>query len=131
MLSVMRCVCAQSLIHVQLFATQGLEPPKLLCPWNFLGENTGVGCQSLLQGIFPAQESNLHLLSLLHWEIARVQPQWIQGKSKWVRSRRLRKDYLIRKERLGKNSVVGNLEEGRGCIPWFTLKANKAPRQGT
>ena len=99
MLSVMRCVCAQSLIHVQLFATQELEPPKLLCPWNFLGENTGVGCHSLLQGIFPAQESNLHLLSLLHWEIARVQPQWIQGKSKWVRSRRLRKNYLIKNTR--------------------------------
>ena len=23
-------------------------------------------------------------------------------------------------KRLGKNSVVGNLEEERGCIPWFT-----------
>ena len=42
------------------------------------------------------------------------------GNSKRGRSRRLGKDYLIRKERLGKNSVVGNLEEERGCIPWFT-----------
>ena len=32
------------------------------------GKNTGVGCQTLLQGIFPTQESNLHLLYLLHWE---------------------------------------------------------------
>ena len=29
-------------------------------------------------------------------------------------SQRLRKDYLIRKERLGKNSVVGKLVENRG-----------------
>ena len=29
------------------------------------GKNTGVGCYFLLQGIFPAQGSNLHLL---HWQ---------------------------------------------------------------
>ena len=33
-----------------------------LCPWNSLGKNTGVGCHSLLQGIFPTQGSNLGLL---------------------------------------------------------------------
>ena len=27
-----------------------LELPRLLCPWNFLGKNTGVGSHSLLQG---------------------------------------------------------------------------------
>ena len=27
-------------------------------PWNSPGQNTGVGCHSLLQGIFPAQGSN-------------------------------------------------------------------------
>ena len=32
------------------------------------GKNTGVGCHAVLQGIFPIQESNLHLLSLLHWQ---------------------------------------------------------------
>ena len=31
-------------------------------------KNTGVGCCFLLQGIFPAQGSNLRLLCLLHWE---------------------------------------------------------------
>ena len=30
------------------------------------GRNTGVGCHFLLQGIFPTQESNLSLLSLLY-----------------------------------------------------------------
>ena len=34
---------------------------------NSLGKNTGVGCHSLLQGIFPTQGSNPHLLCLLHW----------------------------------------------------------------
>ena len=31
----------------------GLPPARLLCPWNSLGKNTGEGCHSLLQGIFP------------------------------------------------------------------------------
>ena len=25
----------------------------MVCPWNFIGKNTGVGCHSLPQGIFP------------------------------------------------------------------------------
>ena len=43
-----------------------LEPTMLLCPWDFPGKNTGVGCHPLLQGIFPTQESNPSLLCLLH-----------------------------------------------------------------
>ena len=39
-----------------------------LCPWNSAGKNTGVGCHFLLQGIFPTQGSNPHLLHLLHWQ---------------------------------------------------------------
>ena len=36
----------------------GLYPTRLLCPWNFPGKNTGVGCHSLLQEIFPTQGLN-------------------------------------------------------------------------
>ena len=32
--------------------------PTLCHPWNSPGQNTGVGSPSLLQGIFPTQESN-------------------------------------------------------------------------
>ena len=39
----------------------GLEPIRLLHPWNFLGKSTGVGCHFLLQGIFPTQGLNLGL----------------------------------------------------------------------
>ena len=35
-----------------------LSCARLLCPWNFLGKNTGVGCHFLLQGIFPIKGSN-------------------------------------------------------------------------
>ena len=44
----------------------GLEPARFLCPWDFPGKNTGVGCHSLLQGIFLTQGLKLCLLQLLH-----------------------------------------------------------------
>ena len=37
--------------------------------WDFPGKNTGVSCHVLLQGIFPTQGSNPHLLNLLHWQV--------------------------------------------------------------
>ena len=46
----------------------GLQPARLLCPWDFPGKNTGVVCHFLLQGIFLTQGSNPHLLCLLRWQ---------------------------------------------------------------
>ena len=40
----------------------GLQPARLLCPWDFLGKDTGVVCHFLLQGIFLTQGLNLGLL---------------------------------------------------------------------
>ena len=40
----------------------GLQPTRLLCPWNSPGKNTGVGCHAVLQGIFLTQGSNPGLL---------------------------------------------------------------------
>ena len=62
-------VCVrESLSCVWLFVTRphGLQPTRLLCPWGFLGRNTGVCCYVLLQGIFPTQGWNP---SLLHWQM--------------------------------------------------------------
>ena len=44
----------------------GLYPTRLLCPWDSPGNNTGVGCLVLLQGVFPTQGTNPSLLWLLH-----------------------------------------------------------------
>ena len=33
----------------------GLQPAKLLCPWDAPDNKTGVGCHALCQGIFPSQ----------------------------------------------------------------------------
>ena len=40
----------------------GQRPTRFLSPWDFLAKNTGVGCHSLLQGIFPTQGLNPGLL---------------------------------------------------------------------
>ena len=36
----------------------GLQPARLLYPWNYISKNTGESCHALLQGIFPTQGSN-------------------------------------------------------------------------
>ena len=46
------CVLSLSVVS-QLFVTPRTVLARLLCPWNSPGKNTGVGCHSLLQGIFP------------------------------------------------------------------------------
>ena len=47
----------------------GLEPARLLYPWDFPGKSTREGCHALLQGIFLTQGSNLRLLCLLRWQV--------------------------------------------------------------
>ena len=49
--------------HVSLLL-HGPWPTRLLCPSDFPGKNTGVGCHALLQGIYLIQGSNPHLLYL-------------------------------------------------------------------
>ena len=40
------------------FGPHGLQPARLLWPWDSPGKNTGVGFHFFLQGIFPTQGSN-------------------------------------------------------------------------
>ena len=76
---VLPSLCAQLVICcVQLSATPWTVATWLLCPWDSPGRNTGVGCHSLLQGIFLTQGSKLGLLhcrqSLYHWAIREAVP---------------------------------------------------------
>ena len=45
------CSVAQS--YPILLRPYRLHPTSLLCPWDFPGKNTGVGCHFLLQGNLP------------------------------------------------------------------------------
>ena len=62
---------------------RGAPFSRVLCPWNSLGENTGVGCHCLLQGLFPTQGSDPGLLhhrrALYCWatrEAQRIHTLW-------------------------------------------------------
>ena len=59
------CSCCLVAKLWSTFVTLWSTAHQLLCPWDFPGKNTGVGCHFLLQGIFQAQGLNLHLL---HWQ---------------------------------------------------------------
>ena len=62
------CVCVLCLLsHVRLFVAPWTRAH--LCSWNSPGKNPEVGCHFLLQGIFPTQGLNPHLLCLLHWQV--------------------------------------------------------------
>ena len=62
-LQLILCVChAKSLQSCLTLRPYGLQPARLLCPWDSHGKNTGVGCHALLQGIFITQGSNARLL---------------------------------------------------------------------
>ena len=56
-LTYMQSVCESCSV-----VSSSLRPHGLYSPWNSLGQNTGVGSLSLLQGIFPTQGSNPDLL---------------------------------------------------------------------
>ena len=62
--------------------SHGLWPARFLCPWNFPGKNTGVGCGSLLQGIVLTRESNpglLHCRRVVYCLSQQGSPLWKQN----------------------------------------------------
>ena len=60
--------CCAMLVASDSLRPHGLQPTRLLCPLHSPGQNTGVGCHALLQGIFLTQGLSLCLLCLLHWQ---------------------------------------------------------------
>ena len=69
-----------------------------------------MGCHALLQGIFPTQGSNLHLLCFLHWQLGSL-PAEPSGKP-WI-------TLLLQCRRRGHCSrdwLVDNAWEGRSSI---------------
>ena len=51
-----------SFIHAHLCASPWAVACRLLSPWDSPGKNTGLGCHALLQGVFPTQGLNPHLV---------------------------------------------------------------------
>ena len=56
------CVDVSHPVGSNSLQSHGLQPTRLLCPWDSPGKNTGVGSHSLVQRVFPTQGLNLGLL---------------------------------------------------------------------
>ena len=56
------CVCVSRSVLSDFLWPNGLQPSRLLCPWNSPGKNTGVDCHSLFQRVFTTQGLNSGLL---------------------------------------------------------------------
>ena len=94
--------------------SDSLRPRGLYSPWNSLGQNTGMGCLSLLQGIFPTQGLNQGLRRcrrVLHKLNHGGSPSGARGKEKkpacrCKRQKRRRFDPWVGKIPLEKNMTT-------------------------
>ena len=49
-------VCSVAPVMSDSFRPHGLQPARLLCPWDSPGQNTSMGCHALLQGAFQTRD---------------------------------------------------------------------------
>ena len=78
----MRACSVNSVLSISLQRC-GLQPARLLCPWDFPGKNIGVGCCAVLQGIFWIQGLNLCLLHLLAGRFFTTWAPWAYPNPVW------------------------------------------------
>ena len=79
------CVC----VKVAQLCLTLWDPHGLYSPWNSLGQNTGVGSLSLLQGLFPTQGSNLslpHCRQILYQLSHKGSPRILEWVASWPRN---------------------------------------------
>ena len=70
---------SHSVVSDSLWTLWTVYPTRLLCPWEFPGKNTGVGCCALLQRIFPTQSLNpgpLHFRQILY-HLSQLKDVWV------------------------------------------------------
>ena len=128
-------------LQSQTHTAYGMQPTRLLCPWDSPGKNTGGGCHALLQGIFLTQGSNpclLHLPALVGrffttsniWEGTHEggDKSWSRGQASLVK--RPKGDWAIHSQFSFTASPVTLLPQGReiqdmdkekSFFPFFTL----------
>ena len=101
--SVSRSVVSDSL------QSHGLEPARVLSPWDFPGKNSRVGSHSLLQGIFLTRGWNpglLHCRQILYHLSHQGSPRWrgeegMENRSKESRQREATGSWELEEKRRG------------------------------
>ena len=96
---------------------RGLQPTKLLCPWDFPGKDTGVGSHFLLQGILPIHVSYTAGRFFTYWATRKP----IREAQKWIASGNSPYDTESSTHALRQPGEVGGEREvqegGDMCIP--------------
>ena len=127
-----KLVILQSLSSVWFFAALWtVSSRQAPASMGFPGQSTGVGCHFLLQGMFPTQGSNWHLLLdrqiLYHWATWQALDKVVGRKTplteglKWMAARQLRTLWLLSGGLVSMNShqsVLGALPWGPGAASW-------------
>ena len=102
----------------------GLQLARLLCPRDSPGKSTGVGCHFLLQGIFPIQIWNPHLLHcrwiLYHWATGEAFPLLYSRGKCVILAARAHADQLVTRAQQG-HAVF---QMGNDTIPEANLQWN-------
>ena len=63
----------------------GLQPARLICPWDFPGKNSGMGCHFLSPGDLPDPGIQLASLMLLTFFCFQLKIMFSsQGKGDWI-----------------------------------------------
>ena len=133
------------------------SPPGFSVCGDSPGKNTEVGCHFFLQGIFPTQGSNPHLLHFLHWAgkfftisatwvywvrsvsvvgDLRLHVVWVQGRVRRVLSTETECMQMISwpsesSSGIGQTGLWDHLQEQESCSRWGRLPAEQTPRRGS
>ena len=82
--------CSDASVVSDSLQPHGLQPARLLCPWDSPGKNTGVGCHALLQGSFLTQGTHVFYIPCIgkiHWKRTwQPNPVFLPGESHGQRS---------------------------------------------
>ena len=101
----------------------GLEPASLLCPYDFPGKNTGVGCHFLLKGIFLTQGSHpslLHCKQIYH-RATKSHQKKVSHKARPVL--RVGEINSTSEWELLQKQIAKSVSTGRGEVLWLFLQS--------
>ena len=111
------CVCIHFVAHLcpTLCDLIDCSPPCSSAHGDSPGKNTGVGSPALLQGLFPTQGLNLHLLCLLHWQVGSLAlSHW-----EWSKMLHLTTGQCLLGGRLEMPGCLPHTGQREGVEPWF------------
>ena len=116
------CVC------VCVCVTPWTVDANLLCPWDFPGRNTWVGCHFILQGVLPTQRLNLSHIDrqiLYRWAISWIialsyQRGLCNSKKLWTMLLRATQDGWLKTKSSDKTWPTGEGNHS-SILAWRTL----------